>query len=66
MNLTFPIFHDSQKELASQFGVASLPTTHFIDREGRVLGHVTGRREWNTESMRALLKSLLDEGRGDG
>ena len=66
LNFTFPIFHDSQKELASQFGVASLPTTHLIDREGRVLGHVTGRREWDTGSMRALLKSLLDEGRGDG
>lgn len=37
---TFPVFFDTEGEAASEYGISSIPTTIFIDREGyAVLGY---------------------------
>jgi len=39
---TFPVFYDTQVDAAMAYGVNSLPTTYFIDAEGRAIAQATG------------------------
>ena len=35
-NVTFPILLDRKTDVAREYGVKALPTTFFIDRDGRI------------------------------
>ena len=39
---TFPVFYDTASEAAIAYGVYSLPTTYFLDAEGRPIAQATG------------------------
>lgn len=39
---TFPVYYDTNQEAAYLYGVASIPTTYFIDKEGNVVSGVQG------------------------
>ena len=39
---TFPVFYDTQMDAAMKYGVYSLPTTYFIDAQGRAIAQATG------------------------
>lgn len=39
---TFPVYYDTKQEAAYLYGVASIPTTYFIDKEGNVITGVQG------------------------
>ena len=39
---TFPVYYDTTYSAASVYGVASLPTTYFIDKEGNVIANGVG------------------------
>jgi cytochrome c biogenesis protein CcmG/thiol:disulfide interchange protein DsbE len=41
--VTYPIVHDNKNVTEPKYGVALLPETFFIDRHGRVVGHVAGQ-----------------------
>jgi cytochrome c biogenesis protein CcmG/thiol:disulfide interchange protein DsbE len=40
--LSYPNLRDPTDEVAREWGVAALPETFFVDRRGRVVGHVIG------------------------
>ena len=42
-NLTYPVVHDNKNVTEPKYGVALLPETFFVDRNGRVVGHVAGQ-----------------------
>jgi thiol-disulfide isomerase/thioredoxin len=44
-NLSFPILRDTELEAARTYGIRSLPTTFFIDREGLIHCYDEGGRE---------------------
>jgi thiol-disulfide isomerase/thioredoxin len=41
--VTYPIVHDNKNVTEPKYGVAALPETFFVDRTGRVVGHVAGQ-----------------------
>lgn len=41
-NITFPVLFDETGDIFSQYGVLSLPTTYFIDKEGNFYGFASG------------------------
>ena len=51
---TFPVFYDTKDSASMAYGVSSLPTTYFIDAQGRAVAQATG----------AISKELLLKGIG--
>lgn len=48
---TFPVFFDNDQDAAFTYGIRSIPTTLFIDREGNVAAGVEGALEEETLRM---------------
>lgn len=61
--LTVPVLLDSAGAVVRQYGVAGLPATYFIDRQGVLVGSVLGYRDWRAPEARAYLVALLTAGR---
>lgn len=53
------IYLDSDGALGKAFGIAGLPTTLLIDREGRVVGGLEGPAEWDSDEAIALIRHYL-------
>ncbi len=58
-DLTFPVLLDARRQVAAAYGVAGVPTTFFVDREGTVAGYWPG--ELTEEMLDAALAPLLQE-----
>jgi peroxiredoxin len=41
-DITFPVAIDSTQEMMGEYGVTGLPSSFFVDREGRILGYWPG------------------------
>jgi thiol-disulfide isomerase/thioredoxin len=57
-----PVYLDPKGQigpLARSFGVAGLPVTVLLDREGREIGRLTGEADWNSDAARALLAAVI-------
>lgn len=54
---SFPILLDSDSDAASVYGIASIPTTVFIDADGMILGGIEGAMDADTleQAMQTLL-----------
>ena len=50
---------DPQHDLMDQFGNAGLPTTVLIDKQGRVVGKMSGGADWNSAAAIALIRYYL-------
>jgi len=59
--LTFPTLHDSDTGVGAQFGVRGVPSTFFIDHQGRMLGMVTGPRPWDSAEADQMVQQLLQD-----
>jgi thiol-disulfide isomerase/thioredoxin len=60
LNLSFPSALDSTGQVNGLYGVAALPTTYIIDREGNILSRVVGSINWNTPKLFAAFEALLN------
>jgi peroxiredoxin len=60
MPVTFPILFDTSNTVAEQFGVMGMPSSVFVDREGRVRyvhrGYKPGDEAQYADMIRALVK----------
>jgi peroxiredoxin len=59
--LTFPVLLDPQNLVGTQLQVPGIPTSYLLDKWGRVIGLVTGARDWNSRKIRHLVEQLLAE-----
>ena len=59
-HLSFPVLLDPSGEVTRLYGVASLPTTYVLDREGRLVTVVVGGRDWTHGEIRELIVPLLN------
>ena len=59
-NLTFTALLDSTGEVGASFGIRAIPTTYILDKTGRIIGLVSGPREWDSKSAIALFENLID------
>jgi cytochrome c biogenesis protein CcmG, thiol:disulfide interchange protein DsbE len=41
--LTYPVVHDNKNVTSPDYGLTGLPETFFLDRNGRVVGHIAGQ-----------------------
>lgn len=57
--LSFPIPLDSNGAVGSDYGIRSIPTTYFIDREGYAIGVALGARDWSSPETFGLINQLL-------
>lgn len=47
-NFSFPVYFDTEQEAADMYGIVSIPTTIFIDREGYIVTGVQGAVDGET------------------
>lgn len=52
-DFSFPIYFDTEQQAADTYGIASIPTTLFIDKDGSIMGASEGAIDKNT-----LLKQI--------
>ena len=57
---TLPVYQQAEQAPAKLF-TSSLPTTILIDQNGKILINDVGASDWNSDSMRSILDSLLVE-----
>lgn len=58
--LTFTALLDPAGEVSASFGIRSIPTTYILDKTGRIIGLVSGPREWDSKAAIALFENLID------
>jgi len=58
--ITFPVLLDTHGEVASLYGIRSTPTKILIDKKGNIIGVALGYREWDTDTMKRLIDSLIE------
>ncbi len=58
--LTFTSLLDSTGEVGASFGIRAIPTTYILDKTGRIIGQVSGPREWDSKAAIALFENLID------
>jgi len=59
-NLTFTALLDTNGEVSTEFGIGAIPTTFILDKSGKIVGRITGPREWDTIKSVALFEQLAD------
>lgn len=57
-HVTYPIAFDKLGDAVAPYGVFDTPTTFFVDRRGRIVGHVKG--EISTSQLDAQIARALD------
>ena len=58
--LTYTALLDSTGEVGASFGIRAIPTTYILDKTGRIIGLVSGPREWDSKAAIALVENLID------
>ena len=61
LGVTFPLILDPQQTISRLYGVAGVPTTFLLGRDGRTVALAVGAREWQSPAARHILDVLLAE-----
>jgi peroxiredoxin len=62
LGLTFPVLLDPDGQVPGRYGVTGYPETFIVDRNGRVVAHEIGPREWSDPRYERALRVLVDGG----
>lgn len=57
----FPVLLDPANEVGDEYGVAGIPETFIIDRQGRVVAHHLGPFDWARRDFTEALRELLND-----
>ena len=57
--VTFPTFHDPAATISDSYSTYRYPETYIINREGRVLEKIVGRKDWTDENFIKSIQALL-------
>jgi peroxiredoxin len=60
-NLSFPILLDEKGEVSAKYAANAIPTTYFIDKQGKAVGKAIGPRKWDGDHAKDLIEELLGE-----
>jgi len=55
---TFPVLLDGSGKVGQIYKIQYIPTSFFIDFEGRIVGALVGPRNWTSKEMLEFLRSL--------
>jgi peroxiredoxin len=64
--ITFPVLPDPDLQIADRYGVTGYPETFIIDRNGRVVDHQLGPRDWDSIESHAAFRRLIERGEWSG
>jgi thiol-disulfide isomerase/thioredoxin len=59
--LSFPILLDTRSRTMQAWGVAGLPTTFLVDKQGRIVASAIGGREFDHPEIIRAIRQLLGE-----
>jgi peroxiredoxin len=62
LGLSFPVLLDPQLEVASRYRVTGYPETYVIDRNGMVVAHMIGPRDWGSRATVEAFRRLVERG----
>lgn len=65
-SLTFPVLPDPDLTIPDLYRVTGYPETFIIDRNGRVVAHEMGPREWDSPESHAAFQRLIERGEWTG
>lgn len=57
--LGFPILLDSDRSIYSAYGASGVPETFLIDRNGQIVEHFVGPRDWDEPRYSAAIRRVL-------
>ncbi len=57
--INFPVLLNPSGNVAALYGVMALPTTVFLDRDGKITGRISGAVNWTTEANLKRIELLL-------
>ena len=60
--LTFPVLLDPELSVADLYRVTGYPETFIIDRNGRIVAHELGPRDWDSPASHAAFTRLMEHG----
>jgi peroxiredoxin len=58
---SFKVLHDRSGKVARVYGARSIPNTFIIDKQGKIVHHIIGSRDWSDEAVIQEFKRLIDE-----
>ncbi len=58
---SFPILLDTEAQVQEAYGVYRFPETFIVGKQGVIVDHVIGARDWATPEMIDYLKKLMSE-----
>jgi len=61
LGVTFPLLLDPQQTISRLYGVAGVPTTFLLGRDGRTVALAVSLRDWQSPAARRILDTLLAE-----
>ncbi len=61
LKVTFPILLDEDGSFASMYRISSIPMTFIIDKSGKIIGKVSGERDWSKPSIIQYFEKLINE-----
>lgn len=59
LRLTFPVLIDPERQVGFRYRVWGYPESFIIDRNGFVVEHVIGPRQWDTAAQVSVFEGLL-------
>ena len=59
MKVSFPVLLDPQGEVGQKYGVWGYPESFLVDREGGIVEHVIGPRDWASAVEITRIEALL-------
>jgi peroxiredoxin len=59
--LTFMSLLDITGEVSSEFGIGAIPATFILDKDGRIIGRITGSRKWDSRESVAFFELLANK-----
>jgi len=66
LGLTFPVLLDPDLQIPDRYGVTGYPETFLLDRNGRIVAHEIGPRDWDSRESHAAFQRLLERGEWPG
>ncbi len=61
LGLTFPVWHDRDREAARHFSLPGVPTSYLIAHDGQLAWRVLGEYDWDGREAHGAVELLLDE-----
>jgi peroxiredoxin len=59
---TFPVLLDERGVVGANLGITGYPETFVVDRQGRIVHHHIGYRDWAEPKIVAALENLMETG----